>query len=107
MAKAMVMLAPAPAPWTTRHIRRVGSDWASAQPIPAMIKPACAGATRREAAVSVMVGRLISMAKDGRALRKLISRVKAMEARGIRTKSVILWLAALCGGAALRSEERV
>src|SRR5258706_11978064 len=60
-----------------------------------IIKPACAGATRREAAVSVMAGRLISMAKDGSALRKLISRVKAMEAGGIRTKSVILWRAAL------------
>src|SRR5258708_15637208 len=59
-----------------------------------IIKPACAGATRRAAAVSVMAGRLISMAKDGSALRKLISRVKAMEAGGISTKSVILWLGA-------------
>jgi hypothetical protein len=70
-----------------------------------IIKPACAGATRREAAVSVMAGRLISMAKDGRALRKLISRVKAMEAGGIRTKSVILWLAALCVGVALKARK--
>src|SRR5260370_17039535 len=60
-----------------------------------IIKPACAGATRRAAAVSVMAGRHISMAKDGSALRKLISRVKATEAGGIRTRSVILWLAAL------------
>src|SRR5258708_39812159 len=70
-----------------------------------IIKPACAGATRREAAVSVMAGRLISMAKDGRALRKLISRVKAMEAGGIHTKSVILWLAALCVGGALKARK--
>src|ERR1700730_2100516 len=65
-----------------------------------IIKPARAGATRREAAVSVMAGRRISMAKDGRALRKL-SRVKAMEAGGIRTKS----LAALCVGVALKARK--
>jgi hypothetical protein len=38
MAKAIVMLALAPAPWTTRQIRRVSSEWASAQPIAAMMK---------------------------------------------------------------------
>jgi hypothetical protein len=40
-------------------------------------------------------GRLMSMPKDGRATRKLNSTVKAKEAGGMRTKSVILWLADL------------
>src|ERR1700722_19463668 len=41
----LVMLAPAPAPWTTRHIRRVDCDRANAQPIPAMMKSVQANTT--------------------------------------------------------------
>jgi hypothetical protein len=53
MAKAIVVLAPAPAPWTTRHVRSVGSDRANAQPIPAMIKSVQANTTTGLAAVSI------------------------------------------------------
>jgi hypothetical protein len=58
--------------------------------------PACGGATPSAAPVAVRAGRLMSMPNDGRATSRLNSKVKAMEAGGIRTRSEILWLADLC-----------
>jgi hypothetical protein len=49
-----------------------------------IVKPTCAGATRSVAAVAVSAGRLISISKDGSATRNPSSRVKAMEAGGMR-----------------------
>jgi hypothetical protein len=50
-----------------------------------IIMPAYAGATPSAAPVVVRAGRLMSMAKDGRATRRLNSKVKAVEAGGIHT----------------------
>jgi hypothetical protein len=48
-----------------------------------IVMPACAGATPSAAPVAVGAGRLMSMPKDGRATRRLNSKVKAMEEGGI------------------------
>jgi hypothetical protein len=53
-----------------------------------IIKPTCAGATRSAAPVAVRAGRLMSMPKDGRATRKLIRKVKAIEAGGMCTSRI-------------------
>jgi hypothetical protein len=50
--------------------------------------PACAGATPSAAPVAVRAGRLMSMPNDGSATRRLNSKVKAMEAGGIRTSRI-------------------
>jgi hypothetical protein len=55
-----------------------------------IIKPACAGPTWSAAPMAVSAGRLMSMPKDGKATRKLNSKLKAMEAGGTRTDRVSL-----------------
>jgi hypothetical protein len=57
--------------------------------------PACAGATPSAAPVAVRAGRLMSMPEQGKATRRLNSKVEEMEAGGIRTRREILWLADL------------
>src|ERR1700682_977385 len=57
-----------------------------------IIKPAWAGATRSAAPMAVSAGRLMSMPNDGRATRKLNSKVKAMEAGGTSMGRVSPWL---------------
>jgi hypothetical protein len=53
-----------------------------------IINPTRAGATRNVAPMVVRAGRLISMPKDGNATRNPNSKVKLVEAGGMRTSGI-------------------
>src|SRR5260370_41537480 len=72
-----------------------------------IIRPACAGATPSAAPMAVSAGRLMSMPKDGRATRKLNSKVKAMEAGGTRTRRTSLDCAIELHGTSIRGNPPV